>query len=141
MTDATEQAVGSVPVSVEHVLQMRPPKIGMPDDPCDIGTALRLHFGCSGGHELGLADGFEMIRSILAIGRTALHEHSLDNIVPAGQVSEEFRHIVVHVRLGPEMVVRIDDLAIRIDNVFLNLRQPVAIIEHHLRFLLFLGGV
>jgi hypothetical protein len=71
-----------------------------------------------------------MLRPVFAVGSAAFHEHGLHHIVPVAGIRVEVFEFIGEGPFGPEMVVRIDDLAARIDHVLADLIQPLRIVEH-----------
>ena len=74
-----------------------------------------------------------MVGSILAIGGAAFHEDSLRDLVAVFRVAPKIVEVVDNPgRIGfwPEMVMRIDDLPVGVDDLLAVLVQPVIIVEH-----------
>jgi hypothetical protein len=76
--------------------------------------------GCR-SNERGLANTAEVLRTLPPIGGAALHEYGLGHSVTVAGIPQEFIKVVAHRGLRPKMMMRVDNLAIWIDNRFLNL--------------------
>ena len=74
--------------------------------------------------ELGLADGLHLGRAVGAIHRAALDENRLSDVVAAVGVGQQLIEEKAVVRAIPQMVVRIDDLQFRLDDLLLAQRKP-----------------
>ena len=128
MADASEHPPPCLFVSVKHLFHGIPARqVRMGHDTRD-GRACRSASGTGGGdlgHELRLADGAEMLRPVVPIAGAALHEHGLLDAVAglriAPQILEQVRSPVGRI---PQVVMGIDDAALRIDDLFLHLPEP-----------------
>ena len=106
-------------------------QIAVADDAGDFspvaGRALFRH----GRDELCLADAAHRVRTALSIFGTALHEYGLHNRMTGSRVFEQiFQKILRQLATGhatPQVVMWVDDLARRIDDFFVNLREPGAL--------------
>ena len=87
-------------------------------------SAAREH-GRHAVDELGLADRAHLRRSTLAIHRLRLHVHRRDDVVAAVHVGQEIVSEVARARANPQVVVRIDDGQLRLENRLRVSRQPV----------------
>ncbi len=122
VADAAQSAARRLEMRIEHVVQARVRQVGVRDDATHHGPrrSLRLR-----GHELGLADGGEPLVPAGAVPRSALHEDRVDHVVPVTDVREQLVEAVrQRTTLGPQMVVRIDDRRVRIDDVLDDRIEP-----------------
>ena len=112
--DATEPSAARGDVRVEHVVELGGAQVGVADDGRDQSAAL----GRRRGHELALADGPERGRSVGAVPDVALHEdrrlHAVSRVHVGEQLGDRVRQQPTG---GPEVMVRIDDPAVGIDDV------------------------
>ncbi len=117
MADAAEAPVPCRVVGVEHRIEVRPvAEVGVRDDPAH-HRALAA-FGLA-GDEGGLTDRREGVADAAVVGRAALDEHGVDDVVPAAEIGFEIcQPIWERASDRPEMVMRIDDRCIGIDDVF-----------------------
>ena len=83
------------------------------------------------GHERALPDRPHVLRAVVEVPGVALDEHGLHDVVtPTGLLQEVGNEEVLPRRL-PEVVVRVDDLARRVDRFLGARRQPVESIQVH----------
>jgi hypothetical protein len=68
------------------------------------------------GDEFGLADGPHLGRAAGAVHRVAFEKHRRDDVVAAVQVSEQFVEEIAVIAALPQMMVRIDDRQIRVED-------------------------
>src|ERR1019366_6064296 len=80
--------------------------------------------GGDGGDELGFTDRPHFLRTILAIGRAALDEHGGANVVPGSHVLRQFVEQITIGTCVPQMMLRIDDGLVGIQNVLSQAGEP-----------------
>ena len=78
-----------------------------------------------GGDPLGLSHGRERGRAVGAVGGAALHEHGAFDPVPAADVGEQVGEAVRERSAGPQVMVRIDDAPLGIDDRLVHERTPL----------------
>jgi hypothetical protein len=76
------------------------------------------------------ADAPKKFWSIFPVGRTTFHKNGLTNGMPIRCVRKQFINVVTHRGLGPEVVMRVDDIARWIHGRLRCLLEPFIIIEH-----------
>ena len=103
-------------------------QIDIADDPSD---ATRLAVFPRGAHrrdaidEFGLAKRFVLLRAIGAIHLAALLEAGRDDVVAAADIPEQVREQIAVVRSVPQMMMRIDDRQIGLENFLAALVEPI----------------
>ena len=131
MPDAPEQAARGDLMRVQDGVQVLPPQIRMRDDPGNLRLRRLLRRPQRRRrHELCLAHREQMLRPIRPVSRPALHEHRLHHLVPVLRVGPQLLEIIFEMRLRPEMVMRVHNLARRINHLLAHLAQPFGIVEH-----------
>ena len=116
-------------VRVENVADGRAEvQVGVPDDggasSCRSVAAARAHRR-DAVDELRLADGLQRLRPIGAVHRAAFHEHRGDDVVAAAGVGEQLVEQIAVLRVVPEVVVRVADRQLRLDDLLGDLRKPL----------------
>ncbi len=122
MADAAEAAVAGGDLGLQHRLcGVAEQQIDVADD---AGVDLRLAIAAAGAHrgdavgELDFAHRAERFRSAGAIHRAAVDIDGGDDVVAGGDVAGHVLDHVAQAAAVPEMVMRVDDRARRIDDVF-----------------------
>ena len=129
MPDAAEPSAAGADMRLQHRPHARPkPQVGMADD---AGADLRLAVATRGAHrrdaidELGLADRPHLLRPARAMHRAALHEHRGDDVVATVGVGQQIVEHVAPARPFPQMMVRIDDRQLGLEDRLGPPREPV----------------
>ncbi len=121
IADPAEEPASGCDVRVEDLVEVRQPEVGLADQSGDQAAAALGRVR----DELGLADRREIRRSGGAVGGVALHEHRLLDPVPTPHVGEQGVQLVrEHAPARPQMMVRVDDALIGVDDVFDDQRAP-----------------
>jgi hypothetical protein len=129
MADALEAAVGCGHVGPQHLLGTR--THCQVDEADDAGGNPRCTIGAAGRHggdavdELGLAQRLELGRAVGAIAGCALDEDRALDPVTAARVGEQVGKQIAMRREVPQMVVRIDDGEVRLQDLLAHGRQPI----------------
>ncbi len=95
------------------------------------GADARRAVDAAGAHgsdavdELGLPDRLHVVRAGGAMKRARLHEHRGSDLVPAVQVGEQLRQQIAPVRPVPQMMVRIDDRQVGLQDRLVPAREPI----------------
>src|SRR4051794_27794561 len=87
-------------------------------------SAARGHRGDAVG-ELDLADRAERLRAVRAVHRAAIDIDGGDDVMAGGDVGNYLLDQIAQSTAVPEMMMRIDDRARGVDDLFGMLRQPV----------------
>ena len=107
-------------------------KIGTRDDGCD---GRPLWVGLRGRGDVRdifrLADGLHVLRAVGPVFGSALEKHGLHDVVAVIGVGPQLVELVGPDRPLPQMVVGIDDLAIRVDDLFAMLREPCVVVAEY----------
>ena len=128
MADAAEATVPGSDLGLQHARDpVTQSQIGMTDD---AAAKPRWPVMAAGTHrrrpvdELGLADWLHFDRAVGAVHRAALDKNGLGDVVAAAGVGEQLVDEKPVAGAVPEMMVRIDDLQPRFDDLFLPQCQP-----------------
>ena len=128
MANAAKAAVPGGDLGLQHARDpLTQSQIGMTDD-----TAAKPRWPvlAAGTHrrrpvdELGLADGLHFDRAVGAVHRAALDKNGLGDLVAAAGVGEQFANQKTVPGAVPQMMVGIDDLQPRFDDLLLPQREP-----------------
>ena len=120
--NAAEPAAARLDVRVEHVVEVGRAQVGVADERGDEPAALVR----GGGHELALADRRERRGTVGAVRREALHEHGRLDAVTGPDVGEQLGDRVGQYPAdGPQVVMRVDDPAVGVDDVLDDERVPL----------------
>ena len=123
ITDSAEHAVRRCDVGVEHLVEVVECEVCMADECAD--RALRVACVLF-RNEPGLADGGKVGRGIGVIGRPAFHVDRALDPVAVVHVGEKVLERVTEPRTrAPQVVVRVDDGAIRVDDVLDHEVEPL----------------
>src|SRR5205823_4326045 len=82
-------------------------------------ASARAHRG-DAVHELGLADRALLSRAARTVHRHALDEHGGDHVMAAARVGQQLVEEVTALRMVPEVMVRIDDRQVGLENGFVD---------------------
>ena len=120
MADAAKEAVTSLNVGVEHIVERCRSQVGGGDDAGDrrpVGVPVE-QVGGRGGDEAGFAYRGHRVGVSVRVAGTALDEHGLHDVVARAGVGHEFVDAIGERQpWRPEVVVGIDDRAGRIDRL------------------------
>ncbi len=129
VADAAQAAVGDRDVPLEDSLGARAePQIDKADD---AGDATRRPVFARGAHrrdaadELGLAERFELLGPVGAVHLAGLLVAGGADVVTAADIGQQLREQIAIARAVPEMMVRIDNRQIGLDDLFVALVEPV----------------
>ena len=129
MADASEQTPPGLFVSLKHLFHGVPAsQVRMGDDTRNGGAVCSASRAVGGdlGHELRLADGLQVLRSVVPIAGAALHEHGLFDVVSGiGVGPKVVQQVAAEFGPMPQVVVGIDDAPIGVDDRLGDLIQPL----------------
>ena len=94
-------------------------QIDIADDPGrDAGLAVIARCAHRGdaGDELGLAERAQLRRAVLAVHRMAFEKHGRDDVVAGVRVGQQLVEQIAVAAAQPQMMVRIDDRQLRLDD-------------------------
>ena len=129
MADAAEPVTAGADMSLQNVAGFL--AVAQIDVADDAGTDFRRTVAAGGAHrgdavdEFGLADRAESLRTLGSVHGAALQENGGDDVVAAVDVGQQVVEHVYPVRAIPEMVVRIDDRQVGLQDRLFAAREPV----------------
>ena len=129
MADAAEAVAAGADVGLQHRLDPAAQRqVGMADD---AGAMPGLAVDAAGAHggdavdELGLADRLQLLRPCGAVHRAGLHIDRRDDVVAAVGVGQQLVEQVAPAGPVPQMVVRIDDRQVGLEDRLLAAVEPL----------------
>ena len=129
LADAAKPSAGRSDLAFEHPIDIRQPQIGEADDAgANLGLAAApVALLGDRSDELAFADRAQFLGTAGAIARTALDEHARDDVVARAHIGQQFVEQIAAARVIPEMMVRVDDRQIGLDDLLLKLEACGAI--------------
>ena len=124
LSNAAEATSRGCDVRLQHrVDTFTGTKIDVPDDRgADTGAGLApLRLRCDGRDEFRLANGAHLLGSGRPIGPEALKEHGGNDIVASVHIGQQLVQVVLAARPIPQVMMRIYDRQIRIQDVLAQL--------------------
>jgi hypothetical protein len=129
LADAAEPATGRSDLPFEHRINIGQPQIGEADDAgANPGlNAASIALLRDRPDELAFADRAHFLGTAGAIARTALDEHGRDDVVPRAHIGQELVEQIAAARVIPEMMVRVDDRQIGLEDFLGPLAEPFGV--------------
>jgi hypothetical protein len=124
LSNAAEATSRGFDVRLQHRIDpFTGTKFGVPDNRgADTGAGLAsLRFRCDGRNEFRLANGAHLLGSGRSIGPEALEEHGGNDIVASGHIGQQLVQVVLAARSIPQVMMRVYDGQIRIQDVLVQL--------------------
>jgi hypothetical protein len=139
LADAAEPPAGRRDLSFQHRVEIVEAQIGKADDAGADPRLAAAPVALLGDRadEFALADAAHFLRPARAIARAALDEHGRDDIVARIAVRQQFVEQIAAARVIPQMMVRIDDRQIGLEDFLPQLAEPFGVGQRARVFLRF----
>ena len=126
MPDAAEAAVAGLDFGLEDGLcTVAQHQVDIADDGCTDRRGIVARARSDAGGKLDFSDRAQFFRSALVVHRVAFDINGANNIVTGGHVGDGLFEHVAFAGTVPQMVMGIDDGALRIYDIFLAQGEPI----------------